>query len=88
MADGGAEQVGVFEGQLERPVAAHGQPDQGAALAGGDGAERAVHEADNVPDDVGLKRRAGVVSGVGVEAAPAVGHDDDQRQAHDVVLDA
>jgi len=39
-------------------------------------------------DDVGLKRRAGVVSGVGVEAALAVGHDDDQRQAHDVVLDA
>jgi len=88
VADGGAEQVRVLEGQLDRPVAAHGQPGDHAALARRDGLEGAVHEADDVPDDVGLEGGFGPVFRIGIEAALAVGHDDDQRQAAHIPLDA
>jgi hypothetical protein len=86
VGDGAAEELRVFERQLDRAVASHRQAPDHPSMPLRHCVERAIHEADHIFKKVALIGWAG--GRITVKAAAAVRHHDDQRQVGNVALDA
>ena len=86
MAVDGAVAARIAHGEAQGAVAAHGEAADGAAVAVRAGVECLFDEIRQLLGDMFAPMRA--LGVVGVEAAAAVGHDDDERQPRDIAFDA
>jgi len=83
---GAAEELRVFERELDRAVASHRQSPDHPSLPLRHRVEGVIYETDHIFKQVALVGWA--VDRIAVKAAAAVRHHDDQGQAGDVALDA